>query len=145
MDIAARLSNLAGDEDVKKFNLHVKELESVHSLVLGLAARLAKAEENIELLKYYNSEKYAYVILLVRKKDKQVEQLAEAQWLKENIDRRSTKVKMTATCFLLILRSLYFQIERSIEKYLGAEVLEKLKEYVKIKEELIGERKELAL
>ena len=50
-DIATRLSNLAGDEEVKKFNLHVKELESVHNLVLGLAARLAKAEENIELLK----------------------------------------------------------------------------------------------
>ena len=44
---------------------------------------------------------------------------------------------------MFILRSFYFQIERSIEKYLGAMVLEKLKEYVRIKEKLIGERKEL--
>ena len=48
-DIAAKLSNLAGDKEVDKFYLHVKELESVHNLVLGLAARLAKVEENINL------------------------------------------------------------------------------------------------
>ena len=50
---------------------------------------------------------------------------------------------MTATFFLLLLRSLYFQIERSIEKYLGAKVLEKFNKYVRRKEKLIGERKEL--
>ena len=44
---------------------------------------------------------------------------------------------------MLISRSLYFQIERSIERYLGAKVLDKFKDYVRIKEKLIGERKEL--
>jgi hypothetical protein len=109
-DIAARLFNLAGDEEVKKFNLHVKELESLYNLILGLAARLAKVEENIELLKAYNSKKYTEFILLVRKREKLVEQLAEAQWIKKN---------------------LHFQIERSIERYLGAKLLEKFKEYVR--------------
>ena len=75
----------------------------MHSLVLGLAVRLAKAEENIELLKYYNSEKYADVILLVRKREKLVEQLAEAQWIKQNIDRRSKKVSNDSHFALLCL------------------------------------------
>ena len=66
-DIAAKLSNLAGDKEVDKFNLHVKELESVHNLVLGLAARLAKVEENIELLKDYNSVKCTEILGFCRK------------------------------------------------------------------------------
>ena len=47
--IAAKLLNLADDKEVDKFDLHVKELDSVHNLVLGLATRLAEVEENIEL------------------------------------------------------------------------------------------------
>ena len=50
---------------------------------------------------------------------------------------------MAANFVMLLSRSLYFQIERSIERYLGALVLEEFKEYVRIKEKLIGERKEL--
>ena len=104
-DIAAKLSNIAGDKEADKFNLHVKELESVHSLVLGLAARLAEVEENIKLSKDYNSEKYSENILLVRKKEKLVEQLAEARWIKENIYKRSKKVgnEGSHSCLLLLL------------------------------------------
>ena len=50
---------------------------------------------------------------------------------------------MTDTLFMVIYPSLYFQIERSIERNLGTKVLDMFKEYVRIKEQLIGERKEL--
>ena len=50
---------------------------------------------------------------------------------------------MTAVSFLFIIYSLYFQVERSIERCLGAKVLEKFREYERIQEELIGERKEV--
>jgi hypothetical protein len=108
-DIAAKLSILVGDKEVAKFNLHVKELESVHNLILGLAARLAKVEENIEMLKHYNSETDSELILLVRKKDKLVEQLAEAQGIRDNIDRRSKKVRNNSS-FIFVCLSFIFRL-----------------------------------
>ena len=39
--------------------------------------------------------------------------------------------------------TLYLKIERSIEKHLGAMEVEKFKNYVIVKEKLIGDRKEL--
>jgi len=125
-DIAAKLTNLAGDKEVGKFNLHIHELDSVNNLVLGLAARLAKVEENIDMLKVHKSETYSEIELLWRKKEKLIEQLSEAQWIKNNIDRRSRK------------------IERSIERYLGGGALLSFKEFIIKKEKLISDRKELS-
>ena len=87
-DIAAQLAIIPGETEVAKFNLHITELESVHNLILGLAARLAKAEEGIEELGIDNSESF----LLARKREKLVDQLAEARWIRQNINRRSIKV-----------------------------------------------------
>ena len=94
-DIANKLSKLAGDEEVSKFNLHVQELDSVNNLIQGLAARLAKVEENFVIISNTcKSEKDSEMkmFLLKRKKEKLEAQLSEAQWIKNNIDRRSRKV-----------------------------------------------------
>ena len=96
-DIAAQLAIIPGETEVAKFNLHITELESVHNLILGLAARLAKAEEGIEELGIDNSESF----LLARKREKLVEQLAEARWIRQNIDRRSKKVIMFVIKFIM--------------------------------------------
>ena len=87
-DIAAKLAIISGETEVAKFNLHITELESVHNLILGLAARLAKVEEGIDELGINNSEAF----LLARKREKLVEQLTEARWIRQSIDKRSKKV-----------------------------------------------------
>ena len=84
-DIASKLSNLCGDKEVAKLNLHIIEIESVHNLILGLTTRLAKVEVK-------NLETNGEAILLERKRDKLMEQLSEAKWIRKNIDRRSKKV-----------------------------------------------------
>ena len=96
-DIAAQLAIIPGETEVAKFNLHITELESVHNLILGLAARLAKAEEGIKELGIENSEAF----LLARKREKLVEQLTEARWIRKNIDKRSKKVIIFVIKFIM--------------------------------------------
>eukprot|EP00092_Neocalanus_flemingeri_P003346 GFUD01003584.1.p1 GENE.GFUD01003584.1~~GFUD01003584.1.p1 ORF type:complete len:566 (+),score=179.34 GFUD01003584.1:53-1699(+) len=122
-DIATKLSYFANEREVEKFSLHVEEFDSVHCLILGLAGRLAKAEQNILEESDQATEQLGAA---ERKREKLAAQLSEAQWIKDNIDRRARKV-----C-------------RSIERYLGDEDLEKFKLFMIEKEKLISDSKELS-
>ena len=84
-DIASKLSYFASEREKEKFILHVEEFDSVTCLILGLAGRLAKTEQDIG---QGNERKLAEE----RKREKLAAQLAEALRIKENIDKRSTKV-----------------------------------------------------
>ena len=84
-DIASKLSYFASEREKEKFLLHVEEFDSVTCLILGLAGRLAKTEQDIG---QGNERKLAEE----RKREKLAAQLAEALRIKENIDKRSTKV-----------------------------------------------------
>eukprot|EP00092_Neocalanus_flemingeri_P009493 GFUD01010220.1.p1 GENE.GFUD01010220.1~~GFUD01010220.1.p1 ORF type:complete len:571 (-),score=183.85 GFUD01010220.1:22-1686(-) len=121
-DIATKLSYFANEREVEKFSLHVEEFDSVHCLILGLAGRLAKAEQNI----LESDQATEQLVAAERKREKLAAQLSEAQWIKDNIDRRARKV-----C-------------RSIERYLGDEDLEKFKLFMIEKEKLISDSKELS-
>ena len=78
-------------------NYHLKKHAWV---ILGLTTRLAKVEENTEMLKDKNLETNGEAILLGRKRNKLVEQLSEAKWIRKNIDRRSKKVIICEICYL---------------------------------------------
>ena len=92
-DITAKLSAVAEEKEIHQFSVHVKELVSLQNLILGLAARLAKVEENLKSSKEPPLEDNSVIIGLEKKKIKLVEQLSEAQWIKRNIDKRSEKVR----------------------------------------------------
>jgi hypothetical protein len=88
-DIATRLSYFANGREKEKFLLHIEEFDSVTCLILGLAGRLAKAEENILEQKTEVKEEQ---MVEQRKRDKLMVQLEEARDLQDNIDRRARKV-----------------------------------------------------
>ena len=88
-DIATKLSYFASGREREKFLLHVEEFDSVTCLILGLAGRLAKAEENILEQKTEVKEEQ---MVEKRKRDKLGLQLDEARDLRTNIDRRARKV-----------------------------------------------------
>jgi len=127
-DIATKLSYFASQREVEKFNLHVEEFDSVSCLILGLAGRLAKAEQDILEAEHKTTGNQGkdYIMLPRRKSEKLASQLSEAQWIKNNIDRRSKKV------------------HRSILRYLGNEDLEKFRLFIIEKENLISDSKELS-
>merc|ERR1712096_405231 len=87
--------------------------------------RLAKVEENI-LQQKTGGQEGEKEEEKERKREKLAAQLSEAQWIKDNIDRRARKVL------------------RSISRYLGEEDLEKFKLFINKKEKLIYDRKELS-
>lgn len=125
-DITAKLSAVAEEKEIHQFSVHVKELVSLQNLILGLAARLAKVEENLKSAKEPPLEDNSVIIGLEKKKIKLVEQLSEAQWIKRNIDKRSEKV------------------ERSLLKNLGEEKLRSYKQFVSETTKLLNEKKELS-
>ena len=84
-DIASKLSYFGSDREKEKFILHVEEFDSVTCLILGLAGRLAKTEQDM-LEKKEGGQGNE------RKREKLATQLAEALRIKENIDKRSIKV-----------------------------------------------------
>ena len=85
-DISTRLAYVAGEWEKERFLIHVEEFTSVTCLILVLAGRLAKAEENIvEEVKDMEE-------LMEEKRNKLVVQLYEARELQCNIDKRAIKV-----------------------------------------------------
>lgn len=85
--ITVKVMQVAQPNECEKYKSHVEEIDKITSLLLGLAGRLAKAE-NALLSSQHPSQKDQ----LVSKRDKLAEQLEEAKKLKANIDKRSTTV-----------------------------------------------------
>ena len=84
-DIATKLFYFASGREKEKFLLHVEEFDSVTCLILGLAGRLAKAEENI--LEQKTEVKEEQMVERI-KRDKLGVQLEEARDLQDNIDKK---------------------------------------------------------
>merc|ERR1719347_311170 len=137
-DLATQMYSMAGDRQADKFNTHVNEIDSATYLLVGLSGRLAKVEKILETsgterwsvssedtdIEY--AERLQEVETLKRKRTKLLEQLEEARWIKECLDKRSLK------------------IESCLEKYLGVEYLHIYRTFLQERIELASEAKELS-
>ena len=79
-DVAAKLS----EKDKEKMLVYIADHESVTCLILGLAARLAKAEQNIVDNEDLRAEE--------KKREKLADQLMDAMRIKESVDKKYKKV-----------------------------------------------------
>lgn len=107
-----------------KFNLHVAEIDKITSLLLGLSARLARTENDIQGLPPETTT--AEKKILESKRSKLASQLDEAKSLKESIDRRSAAVS------------------GFLHSYLGGEEFADYEHFVKMKAKLIMDGREVA-
>ena len=137
--ITVKVMQVAQPNECEKFKLHVEEIDKITSLLVGLAGRLAKAENSFSLctdttekvnLKKSMFEKSRFLIIFLQetlrvKRDKLAEQLDEAKKLKANIDKRSSTV-------LSMLR-----------KYLSDQVLADYDKFIKAKARLIMESRQI--
>ena len=81
-DVAAKLS----ERDKEKMLVYIADHESVTCLILGLAARLAKAEQNGGDSEDVRHEE--------RRRGKLADQLMEAMRIKESVDKKYKKVNI---------------------------------------------------
>jgi len=118
--ITVKVMQVAQPNECEKFKLHVEEIDKITSLLVGLAGRLAKAENSFSLCTDTTEKETLRV-----KRDKLAEQLDEAKKLKANIDKRSSTV-------LSMLR-----------KYLSDQVLADYDKFIKAKARLIMESRQI--
>ena len=139
--ITVKVMQVAQPNECEKFKLHVEEIDKITSLLVGLAGRLAKAENSFSLCtdttekvnlnkSIFEKSRFLIIKLFLQetlrvKRDKLAEQLDEAKKLKANIDKRSSTV-------LSMLR-----------KYLSDQVLADYDKFIKAKARLIMESRQI--
>ncbi|XP_023225699.1 protein Shroom2-like [Centruroides sculpturatus] len=89
-DITARVEELAKQNEIEKYRLHVEELDKIINLLLSLSGRLARAQNALTNLS--DDVSHEEKKILEAKRDKLREQHEDACRLKESIDRRSQQV-----------------------------------------------------
>ena len=92
-DIENKLGNIASEKELEKFRIYVEEFDSVNCLIRGLAGRLAVVEDNMDQLTTCGEKLDNRYVMASRKRDKLEVQLSEALWIKNNIERRTVKVR----------------------------------------------------
>ncbi|GFS98127.1 protein Shroom2 [Nephila pilipes] len=118
-----KLGNAAKQNEVKKFNNHVEELEKITNLLLSLSGRLARTKNALHNLPDETSVEEKK--LLESKYKKLIQQYDEALHLQRNIDKRNSQV----------LFCLY--------KYFTKEELADYDHFIKMKVKLLIDYKEL--
>ena len=110
-DIENKLGSMASEKELEKFRIYVEEFDSVHCLIRGLAGRLAVVEDSLDQLSSCGEKLDNRYVMASRKRDKLEVQLSEALWIKNNIERRTVKVRVSF-CYLLMTRevSFYFSL-----------------------------------
>jgi len=118
--ITVKVMQVAQPNECEKYKLHVEEIDKITSLLLGLAARLARAENAFALCTDQSEKEQLRV-----KRDKLADQLEEAKKLKQNIDKRS------------------FTVLSMLRKYLSDQLLADYDKFIKTKARLIMETRQL--
>jgi len=118
--ITVKVMQVAQPNECEKYKLHVEEIDKITSLLLGLAARLARAENAFALCTDQSEKEQLRV-----KRDKLADQLEEAKKLKQNIDKRS------------------FTVLSMLRKYLSEQLLANYDKFIKTKARLIMETRQL--
>merc|ERR1712203_727941 len=118
--ITVKVMQVARPNECEKYKLHVEEIDKITSLLLGLAARLARAENAFALCTDQSEKEQLRV-----KRDKLADQLEEAKKLKQNIDKRS------------------FTVLSMLRKYLSEQLLANYDKFIKTKARLIMETRQL--
>merc|ERR1719245_1594407 len=118
--ITVKVMQVAQPNECEKYKLHVEEIDKITSLLLGLAARLARAENAFALCTDQSEKEQLRV-----KRDKLADQLEEAKKLKQNIDKRS------------------FTVLSMLRKYLSDQLLADYNKFIKTKARLIMETRQL--
>ena len=94
-DIENKLGSMASEKELEKFRIYVEEFDSVHCLIRGLAGRLAVVEDSLDQLSSCGEKLDNRYVMASRKRDKLEVQLSEALWIKNNIERRTVKVRVS--------------------------------------------------
>lgn len=89
-EITERVEEVAKQNEIEKYRLHVEELDKIINLLLSLSGRLARAQNALTNLSEDVSHEEKKI--LEAKRDKLIEQHEDACRLKESIDRRSQQV-----------------------------------------------------
>jgi len=118
--ITVKVMQVAQPNECEKYKLHVEEIDKITSLLLGLAARLARAENAFALCTDQSEKEQLRV-----KRDKLADQLEEAKKLKQNIDKRS------------------FTVLSMLRKYFSDQLLANYDKFIKTKARLIMETRQL--
>ena len=90
-DIKARLTCVAGIKEKEKLIIHIDEHTSVLCLILWLAGKLAKVEENMAEI-YIGRRNKKRLNELEKKRNQIIGQLKEAKMIYDDIDIRAEKV-----------------------------------------------------